>query len=70
MDRKIILKFGLKVILGISCSLIKDIKHLGSLKEKIVIVNAEFSLYLNPLIFKGRVYPVRQWLGVKEFNRF
>ena len=59
MDRRIILKFSLKVMLGISYSLIKDIEYLGFFKEKIVIVNAEFSSYLNPLIFKSRVYPVR-----------
>ena len=46
-------------MLNISYSLIKDIEHLGFFKEKIVVVNAEFSLYLNPLIFKGRVYSVR-----------
>jgi len=33
-----------------------------------VVVNTELSLYLNPLILKGRVYPVRQWLGVRELN--
>ena len=70
MDRKIILKFSLKMTLGISYSLIKDIKHLGFFREKIVIVNMEFSLYLNPPILKNRVYSVRQWLGVRELNRF
>ena len=70
MDKRIILKFSLKVILGISYNLIKDIEHLSFFREKIVIVNTEFSSYLNPLIFKGRVYPVRQWLGVRELNRF
>ena len=70
MDRRIIRKFGLKVILGISCNLTKDIEHFGFFKEKIVIVNIEFSLYLNPLIFKGRVYFIGQWLGVKKLNRF
>jgi hypothetical protein len=69
-DRRIILKFSLKVILGIFYSLTKEVKHLGFFKEKIVVVNIEFSLYLDPPIFKSRVYPVRQWLGVKEFNRF
>ena len=59
MDRRIILKFSLKVMLGIFYSLIKDIKHLGFFKEKIVIVNTEFFLYLNPLIFKSRVYLVK-----------
>ena len=53
------LKFNLKVILGISYSLTKDIEHLSFFKEKIVVINAEFSLYLNPLIFKGRVYFIK-----------
>ena len=69
-SRRIILKFSLKVILGIFYSLIKDIEHLSFFKEKIVIINVEFSLYLNPLIFKNRVYPVGQWLGVRELNGF
>ena len=56
--------------MGISYSLIKDIEHLGFFREKMVIVNMEFSSYLNPPIFKGRVYPIKQWLGVKELNRF
>jgi hypothetical protein len=59
-DRRFILKFSLKVILGISYSLTKDIKHLGFFKEEIVIINMELSLYLNPPILKGRVYPVKQ----------
>jgi hypothetical protein len=59
-DRKIILKFSLKVTLGISYSLIKEVEYLGFFKEKIVVVNTEFSLYLNPLILKGRVYSIRQ----------
>ena len=57
-------------MLGISYSLIKDIEHLGFFREKIVVVNMEFFLYLDPPIFKGRVYPVRQWLGVRELDRF
>ena len=56
--------------MGIFYSLIKDIEHLGFIKEKIVIVNVEFSLYLNPPILKSRVYFVGQWLGVRELNRF
>ena len=70
MDRRIIFKFSLKVILGIFYSLTKNIEHLSFFKEKIVIINIEFPLYLNPPIFKNRVYPIRQWLGVKELNRF
>jgi hypothetical protein len=59
-DRRFILEFSLKIILGISCSLIKDIEHLGFFKEEMVVINMELSLYLNPPIFKGRVYPIRQ----------
>jgi hypothetical protein len=69
-DRRFVLKFSLKVILGISCSSTKDIEHLGFFKEEMVIINTELSLYLNPLILKGRVYPVRQRRGVREFGRF
>ena len=58
MDKGVVLKFGLKVTLGISYSLTKKVKHLGFFRGEMVIVNAEFSLYLNPLILKGRVYPI------------
>jgi hypothetical protein len=70
VDRRFILKFSLKVILSISYSLTKDIKHLGFFKKEIVVINTELSLYLNPPILKGRVYPVKQWQGVRELNRF
>ena len=59
LDRGLILKFGLKVILGISCSPTKDIEHFGFIRGEMVIINTEFSLYLDPLILKGRVYPIR-----------
>jgi hypothetical protein len=55
---------------GISYSLTKEVEHLGFFKEKMVIINVEFSLYLNPPILKGRVYSVRQWWGVREFGGF
>jgi hypothetical protein len=57
------------VLLGIPSSLTKEVKHLSFFSKEIVIVNAELSSYLNPPILKGRVYPVRQWLGVRELNR-
>jgi hypothetical protein len=69
-NRRFILKFSLKVILGISYNLTKDIEHLGFFKEKIVVINTELSSYLNPLILKSRVYPIRQWQGVRELSRF
>jgi hypothetical protein len=56
------------VLLGVPSSLTKEVEHLSFFGKEIVIVNAELSLYLNPLIYKGRVYPIRQWLGVRELN--
>jgi len=35
-----------------------------------VIVNLEFSLYLDPPVLKGKVYPIRQWLRVRKLNGF
>ena len=35
-----------------------------------VIVNTELSLYLDPLILKGGVYPVRYRLRVRKLNGF
>jgi len=58
LDRGLILKFGLKVPLGVSYSLTKEVKHFSFFGKEIVIVNAELSLYLDPPILKGRVYPV------------
>jgi hypothetical protein len=69
-DRRFILKFSLKVTLGISYSLTKDIKHLSFFKEEIVIINTKLSLYLNPPILKGRVYPIRQRWGFRELGGF
>jgi len=59
LDREVILKLSLKVPLGVPSSLTKEVKHFSFFKKEIVIVNTELSLYLNPLIFKGRVYFVR-----------
>jgi len=59
LDRGIVLKLGLKVPLGVPYSLTKEVEHFSFFRKEMVIVNAELSLYLNSLIFKGRVYPVR-----------
>jgi len=59
-DREIILKLSLKVLLGVPYGLTKEVKHFGFFRKEIVVVNIELSLYLNPLIFKGWVYPIRQ----------
>jgi hypothetical protein len=45
--------------LGIFSGLSKEIEHFSFFREEIVIVNAELSLYLDPPILKGRVYPIR-----------
>ena len=59
LDRGIVLKLGLKVPLGIPSGSTKKVEHFGFFRKEIVIVNTEFSSYLNPLIFKDRVYPIR-----------
>jgi len=59
LDRGIVLKLSLKVPLGVPSGSTKEVKHFSFFKKEIVIVNAELSLYLNPLIFKGRVYPIK-----------
>ena len=59
LDRRVVLKLGLKVPLGVPSGLTKEVEDFSFFKKEIVIVNAELSLYLNPPILKGRVYPVR-----------
>jgi len=59
LDKGIVLKLGLKVPLGVPSGLTKKVKHFSFFRKEIVIVNTELSLYLNSLILKGRVYPVR-----------
>ena len=46
-------------MLGIPYSLTKDIEYFSFIGGEIVIINMEFSLYLNPLILKSRVYPIK-----------
>jgi len=58
-DRGIVLKLGLKVPLGVPCSLTKEVEHFSFFGKEIVVVNIELSLYLNPPILKGRVYPIK-----------
>jgi hypothetical protein len=59
LDRGIVLKLGLKVPLGVPYSLTKEVEYFSFFRKEMVIVNAELSLYLNPPILKGRVYPIR-----------
>ena len=60
MDRGLVLKLGLKVPLGVPSGLTKEVEHFSFFGKEIVIINAELSLYLNPPILKGRVYPIKQ----------
>jgi len=57
--RGLIFKLGLKVTLGIPYSSTKNIKYLYFFKEEIILINIEFSSYLNPLILKNGIYPIR-----------
>ena len=59
-DRRVIFKLSLKVTLGVPYSLAKKVEHFGLFGGEIVIVNLEFSLYLDPPVLKSRVYPIRQ----------
>jgi len=59
-DRRVIFKLGLKVTLGVPCGSAKEVEHFGLFRGEIVVVNLEFSLYLDPPVLKGRVYPIRQ----------
>jgi len=59
LGRQIIFKLSLKVMLGTPYSLNKEIKYFSFLKGDIVIINIEFSLYLDSLIFKDRVYFIK-----------
>jgi len=58
-DRGVVLKLGLKVPLGVPSGSTKEVEYFGFFRKEIIMVNTELSLYLNPLILKGRVYPVR-----------
>ena len=59
LDRGIVLKLSLEVPLGVPSGSTKEVEYFGFFRKEIVIVNTELSLYLNPPILKGRVYPVR-----------
>jgi len=59
LDRGVVLKLSLKVPLGVPSGLTKEVEYFSFFRKEIVVVNIELSLYLNPLIFKGGVYPIR-----------
>ena len=58
LDGGFIFEFGLEVPLCISYSSSKDIEHLGLFRSEVVLINVEFSLYLDSLVLKGRVYAI------------
>ena len=45
--------------LGVPNSSTKKVEYISFFKGEIVVVNTELSLYLDPLILKGRVYPIK-----------
>ena len=59
LDRGLVLELGLKVPLSVPRGSAKEVEYFGFFRKEIVMVNAELSLYLNPLVLKGRVYPIR-----------
>jgi hypothetical protein len=59
LDRGVVLKLGLKVPLGVPSGSTKEVEYFSFFRKEIVIVNTELPSYLNPLILKGRVYPIR-----------
>jgi len=59
LDRGVVLKLSLKVPLGVPSDLTKEVEYFGFFRKEIVIINVKLSLYLNPLILKSRVYPVK-----------
>jgi len=59
LDRGLILKLSLKVLLGVPNGLTKKVEYFSFFRKEIVIVNVELSSYLNPLILKGKVYSIR-----------
>ena len=67
LDKGLILKLGLKVPLDVPSSLTKEVEYFSFFRKEIVIINVELSLYLNPLIFKGRVYPIRYLGPIRYF---
>jgi hypothetical protein len=59
LDRGLVLKLSLKVPLGVPYSSTKEVEYFSFFRKEMVIVNTELSLYLNPPILIGRVYPIR-----------
>jgi len=52
-NRRLVLKLGLEVLLGVPNSLTKEVEHFGFFRGEIVIVNIKLSLYLYSPVLKG-----------------
>ena len=59
LNKGLVLNLSLKALLSIPNSLTKEVKYFYFFREEIIIINTELSLYLDPPIFKNRVYPVK-----------
>ena len=47
------------MLLSVPNNLTKEVKHFGFFKREIIVINIKLSLYLDPLIFKDKVYPIK-----------
>jgi len=47
------------MLLGVPNSLTKEVKYFSFFRGEIIIINTELSLYLDPLIFKNKVYFIK-----------
>jgi len=56
LDRRVIFKLGLKVTLGVPRGSAKEVEHFGLFGGEMVVVDLEFSSYLDPPVLKGRVF--------------
>jgi len=53
LDRQLILKLSLEVLLGVPNGLTKKVECFSFFRGKIVIVNIKLFLYLDSLVLKG-----------------
>ncbi len=47
------------MLLGVPYSLAKEVEYFSFFRGEVVIINLEFSLYLDSPVLKNRVYPIR-----------
>ena len=56
LNRRIILKLSLEVLLGVFCSSTKDIEHFSFFRKEMVIVNVELFVTVRANEVQGTVY--------------